>query len=68
VKRYELEQRITITVPEAGKILGIGRAQSYAAAREGKIPTLQLGRRLLVPVKPFLDMIDGVIAMPTPDG
>lgn len=64
MKRYELEQRVTITVPEAAKVLGLGRKQAYAAAARGAIPTLRIGRRLLVPVRPLLDLVDGSIQSP----
>lgn len=46
----DLHGRLTITVPEAGEVLGIGRAAAYAAADSGDIPTLRVGRRLIVPV------------------
>ncbi|WP_371517719.1 helix-turn-helix domain-containing protein [Kitasatospora sp. NBC_01300] len=39
----------TMTVPEAGRLLGLERAASYNAARRGDIPTITVGRRLLVP-------------------
>ena len=42
--------RETYTVPEAGKILGIGRSAAYEAARTGEIPTIRIGKRVLVPV------------------
>jgi len=42
--------RSTITVEEAGLILGIGRASAYAAAGSGDLPVIRIGRRLLVPV------------------
>lgn len=41
--------RQTLTVPEAGKVLGIGRSAAYEAARTGEIPTIRIGRRILVP-------------------
>lgn len=41
----------TISVEEAGKILGVGRSTAYALAQPGGvIPTLKLGRRIVVPV------------------
>jgi excisionase family DNA binding protein len=43
-------KRLTMTVQEAAKKLGIGRNQGYEAARNGQIPTIQIGKRLLVPV------------------
>ena len=36
--------------PEAGHRLGIGRAATYEAARNKQIPTIRIGRRILVPV------------------
>ncbi len=39
----------TLSVPAAGLYLGLGRAQAYAAASRGEIPTLRVGRRILVP-------------------
>jgi len=36
--------------PDVGGALGIGRSSTYKAAREGEIPTIRLGRRLVVPV------------------
>lgn len=42
-------ERPTVTVPEAGRLLGLGKASAYAAAERGEIPTIRIGRRLLVP-------------------
>ena len=36
-----------VTVPEAGRILGIGRSASYEAARRGDLPVIRIGRRYL---------------------
>lgn len=41
----------TMSVPEAGRVFyGIGRDASYAAAKTGAIPVIQIGRLLRVPV------------------
>jgi excisionase family DNA binding protein len=40
----------TVSVPEAGKWLGIGRNAAYEAARRGDLPTIRIGRLLRVPV------------------
>ena len=42
--------RKTLSVPEAAKALGIGRSAAYEAARTGQIPTVKIGKRILVPV------------------
>ncbi|MDI1347116.1 MAG: helix-turn-helix domain-containing protein [Pseudolabrys sp.] len=44
----EFADRTTLTVEEAAKVLGISRASGYAAARERTLPTVKIGRRLLV--------------------
>jgi excisionase family DNA binding protein len=44
------ERTKTLSVPEAGKWLGIGRNAAYEAARRGEIPTIKIGRLLRVPV------------------
>ncbi|MBV9201239.1 MAG: helix-turn-helix domain-containing protein [Alphaproteobacteria bacterium] len=44
-----MAERKVITVPEAGEQLGLGRNAAYEAAKRGDIPTVRIGRRLLVP-------------------
>jgi excisionase family DNA binding protein len=41
--------RLTYTVPEAGRLLGISRMAAYAAVATKEIPSLRIGRRVLVP-------------------
>lgn len=39
-----------LPVEEAGRVLyGVGRSAAYEHARRGDIPTIRLGRRLMVP-------------------
>jgi excisionase family DNA binding protein len=52
-----LQGRITVSVEEAGRILGIGRSAAYEAARRGQLPTRRIGRRLFVPVPALLDWL-----------
>ena len=35
--------------PETGQLLGLSKQSTYEAARRGEIPTIRIGRRLLVP-------------------
>ena len=49
---------VTMTVPEAGRRLGIGRNSAYDAAARGQIPTIKIGRRLLVPRVAFDRMLE----------
>ncbi len=43
-------KRKTITVTEAAVWLGISRQTAYQEVRTGTIPSIRLGRRILVPV------------------
>lgn len=47
----------TITVEEAGRLIGVSRGSAYEAAARGEIPTIRIGRRLLVPVARLLAML-----------
>jgi excisionase family DNA binding protein len=49
----------TQTIEEAAKELGIGRNQAYAAAKRGEIPTLRIGKRILVLKEPLKRMLEG---------
>ena len=42
-------ERATYTIEEVAEILGIGRSSAYQAARSREIPTIRIGKRLLVP-------------------
>lgn len=41
---------LTMNVSEAAKRLKISRTSAYEAARTGQIPTVRIGKRILVPV------------------
>jgi excisionase family DNA binding protein len=41
--------RETLTVEEAGRVLGIGRASAYDAVKRGELPVIRLGKRIVVP-------------------
>lgn len=52
-------ERATVTIEEAARILGIGRASAYEAARTGQIPTLRLGaKRLVVPKRALEKLLE----------
>lgn len=52
------EETPTITVGQAGELLGICRQSAYRAARRGEIPTIKVGSRVLVPTAGFLKMLE----------
>jgi excisionase family DNA binding protein len=40
----------TLAVPEAGKLLGLGRSAAYAAAANGELPVIRFGKLMRVPL------------------
>jgi excisionase family DNA binding protein len=52
--------RITLTVEEAGARLGISRTLAYELVRRGDIPSIRLGRRVLVPIRALELMVESV--------
>ncbi len=58
------EQRATISVEAAARILGISRGLAYQMVREHKLPVIRFGRRLLVPRKRLDDILSGTCAAP----
>jgi excisionase family DNA binding protein len=52
-------ERPTMTIPEAARVLGIGVNGAYEAAKRGEIPTIQIGKRILVLREPLKKMLAG---------
>lgn len=61
------QERMTLTVEEAARALGIGRASAYLAVKTGELPTVRIGRRLLVP-RHRLDALLGCETSESPAG
>jgi hypothetical protein len=46
-----------LSIPEAGAMIGLGRNASYEAAKNGQIPTLEMGALKIVPRATWLKKI-----------
>lgn len=44
-----MSDRLTMTVQETAEALGISRNSAYQLVRQGEIPSVRLGRRLVIP-------------------
>ncbi len=51
-------ERLTYTVPEAAALLGISRDLAYGLVRVGKLRTVRLGRRIVVPKDALAELLD----------
>lgn len=56
--------RPTLTVEEAAELLGVARSTAYDGVRSGEIPSIRIGRRLLVPTAAIRSML----RLDEPDG
>ena len=55
----------TLSIEEAGRLLGFGRDTAYAAARSGALPTILIGKRKRrVPTSHVLQLLGGGQARP----
>ena len=52
--------RRTYTVTEVAELLGISRSSAYQCVRRGEIPSLVLGRRVVVPRSAVERLLTGV--------
>jgi excisionase family DNA binding protein len=53
------DERLVMTVPEAGRKLGLSKDAAYDAAKRGDIPTIRVGHLLKVPKIRFERMLAG---------
>jgi excisionase family DNA binding protein len=51
-------RRLTISVEEAGRLLGISRGLAYELVNRGDIPSVRLGRRIVVPRRALDRLLD----------
>lgn len=55
----DLDGHDVVPAPIAGKVLMLGKNASYDACRTGQLPSIRVGRRLIVPVAGLRRMIEG---------
>lgn len=48
-KEIEEGKRLCVTIPEVASLLGISRNHAYELVKQGKLPVIRLGKRILVP-------------------
>lgn len=57
-------ERLTMSVAEAADVLGISRALAYELVARGELPSLRLGRRIVVSRRALVAMVEGAGAEP----
>ena len=56
-------QRLTLTVDEAAQALGLSRNSCYQAAETGAIPSIRIGKRILIPRFALEKLLDGMTSI-----
>jgi len=51
------DERLTLSITEAAKILRISRNTAYSMANQGKLPVIRVGRRMIVPRKGLNELL-----------
>jgi excisionase family DNA binding protein len=59
------DERLVVSVPEAARLLGISRTYAYEMIARGELPCIRLGRRILVPLRPLMRLLEGAGASPS---
>ena len=59
VDMSEQSRSLTLTVEQAGRLLGISRGLAYELVRRGEIPSIRLGKRILIPAQAIDDLLTG---------
>ena len=58
------DRRLSLTVMEAAEVLGISRTLAYALVARGELPSLRMGRRIVVPRRALEALLQAGIADP----
>jgi excisionase family DNA binding protein len=53
------EKKLTLSVDEVAKELGLSRNTAFSRVRDGTIPAVKCGRRWLIPRKRLQDYLNG---------
>ena len=62
-------ERLTVTVTEAAEILGVSRTSAYELVRAGTLPSVRLGRRILIRRTTLEELVGSALPEPPlPEG
>ena len=50
---------LVLSITQAASVLGISKDLAYDLAARGELPSLRFGRRVVVPTKPLMTLLNG---------
>lgn len=62
------QEALLLSVPDVARRLGIGRDRTYALCHAGVLPSVRVGRRLLVPRQAVDRLVERIMAGEFRDG
>jgi excisionase family DNA binding protein len=57
-----VEQSLTVSIPEAANLVGISPNHAWRLVQTGELPSIRLGRRVLVPRSALVDLVERATA------
>jgi excisionase family DNA binding protein len=57
-RRQVSSDSLTVSIPEAARLLGISTNSAYEAAKQGLIPAVRINGRIIVPRAALMRMLD----------
>lgn len=51
--RKQITEELTVPVEVAGAALGLSRGSAYEGCKSGEIPSIRIGKRIVVPTAPL---------------
>ncbi|MGD9118064.1 MAG: helix-turn-helix domain-containing protein [Dehalococcoidia bacterium] len=59
IVKTESDSPLVVSVQKAANLLGISRNATYEAVRIGEIPSIKIGRRVIIPRAALMKMLSG---------
>ena len=56
--KQQKEESLTLTVNEVAHLLGLSRGAAYEAVHTGQIPSIRIGRRIIIPRVALIKMLE----------
>jgi excisionase family DNA binding protein len=54
-----MTEPLAVGIPEAARLLGIGKTLAYEAAKRGELPVIRIGRRVVVSRARLYALLEG---------
>ena len=60
-----MDDRLALSVEDAARLLGISRTLAYEAVARGELPSVRLGKRIVVPRRALDELLEAAVTRTT---